>query len=75
MDRRLYDILTDIFQTDDIDSDTSFEELYADLQDMQEVLMAVSEEFDVDADLSDALSLRTVADLEEYAERLRNARE
>ena len=69
MDARLYDILTDIFQTDAIDPNTSFEDLYADLQDIQEALMAVEEEFGVQVDLADAQSLRTVAELEEYIER------
>ena len=72
MDARLYDILTDIFQTDAISPDTSFEDLYADLQDIQEALMAVEEEFDVRVDLADAQSLRTVAELEEYIERRRH---
>ena len=72
MDARLYDILADIFQSDAITPDTSFEDLYADLQDIQEALMAAEEEFGVQVDLADAQSLRTVAELEEYIERRRH---
>lgn len=66
MDSRLYDILTDIFETDDIDSDTMLCELGADRQDMQEIFMAAEEEFGIETDFKDMDTIKKISDLEKY---------
>ncbi|MDD6340778.1 MAG: phosphopantetheine-binding protein [Eubacteriales bacterium] len=62
-------IIEDIFEYDisKVTKDTSFDDdLFADLEDMREVFMAVEEEFGITTEEEDIYSVVTVEDLEIY---------
>ena len=62
-------IIEDIFEydTSKVTKDTSFDDdLFADLEDMREVFMAVEEEFGITTEEEDIYSVVTVEDLEIY---------
>ena len=62
-------IIEDIFECDTskVTKDTSFDDdLFADLEDMREVFMAVEEEFGITTEEEDIYSVVTVEDLEIY---------
>lgn len=65
--------IEDIFETgrSQIQPLTTFEsDLFADLQDMQELFMMIEEEFDVVTDEADIASIVTVQDLCDYVKAL-----
>lgn len=71
MFKKVCSILEDIFEQDasSITPQTSFDtDLYADLQDMQELFMIIEEEFDIQTDEADIPSILTVGDLCSYIE-------
>lgn len=59
-------LLEDIFEQSDFTLQTTFEELYADFQDMQELLLMIEEEFDIRTSEEDIPMLISVSDLCEY---------